>query len=106
MITITFFKRQGELLGFDSSGHAGYADHGEDIVCAGVSGILYAVANTLTDMGANVYIEEGDNHLRVKIVDMSYQDPVIQAVLHVAWMGAIGIEEEYGKFLKIKSKEE
>ena len=106
MITITFFKRQGELLGFDSSGHAGYADPGEDIVCAGVSAILYAVANTLSERGANAYIEEGDNRLRVKIVDMSYQDPAIQAVLHVAWMGAIGIEEEYGKFLKIKSKEE
>ena len=106
MINITFFKHEGELTGFDSSGHAGYADHGQDIVCAGISAILYAVANILDDMGANAYIEEEENRLRVKIVDRSYQDPAIQAVLRVAWMGADGIKQEYGKFLNIKSKEE
>lgn len=106
MITITFFKRDGKLTGFDSSGHAGYADYGSDIVCAGVSGILYAVANTLSEMDANAYIEESDNRLRVKIVDQSFHEPAIQSVLKVAWMGAEGIQQEYGKFLKIKSKEE
>lgn len=106
MITITFFKRQGLLRGFDSSGHAGYADAGDDIVCAGVSAILYAVANTLEDLNANAFIEESDNRLQAKIVDESYNDPAIQSVLRVAWMGAIGIEEQYGKFLTIKSKEE
>lgn len=106
MITITFFKRGDYLIGFDSTGHAGYADYGEDIVCAAVSGILYAVANTLSDMDVNAYIEESDNRLRVKIVDLSHQDPAVQSVLKVAWLGADGIKQEYGKFLNIKSKEE
>lgn len=106
MITITFYKRRGALLGFDSSGHAGYEDAGKDIVCAGVSAILYAVANTLEDLQANAFIEERENRLRVKIVESSETDPAIQAVLRVAWLGAIGIEEQYGKFLTIKSKEE
>lgn len=106
MITITFFKRHAHLVGFDSTGHAGYAPAGEDIVCAGVSAILYAVANTLEDLKANAFIEESDNRLQVKVLDESFKDPAIQSVLRVAWMGAIGIEEQFGKFLRIKSKEE
>lgn len=106
MITITFFKRGDELIGFDSRGHAGFADPGQDIVCAAVSGILFAVASTLEDLAVNAYIEEGENHLQAKILDESYQDPAVQAVLRVAWMGAAGIKSNYGKYLEIKRKEE
>ena len=33
-----------DTLGFEISGHAGYAAHGEDIVCAAVSAVAQAVA--------------------------------------------------------------
>ena len=34
-------------------GHAEYADHGEDIVCAGVSAILYTAQLGLVEMANN-----------------------------------------------------
>ena len=34
MITITVKKRKGNYLEFVSKGHAGYAEEGQDIVCA------------------------------------------------------------------------
>ena len=37
MITITVKKRNGNYLEFVSKGHAGYAEEGQDIVCAAVS---------------------------------------------------------------------
>ncbi len=41
MITITLQRgKDGRLDGFFVSGHAGYADKGFDIVCAGVSAIV------------------------------------------------------------------
>ena len=36
MTKITIFRnRDNEFLGFECLGHAGYAEEGEDIVCAG-----------------------------------------------------------------------
>ncbi|MDE7105331.1 MAG: ribosomal-processing cysteine protease Prp, partial [Ruminococcus sp.] len=34
MIQAKFYKKNGKFSGFRVSGHAGYADAGEDIVCA------------------------------------------------------------------------
>lgn len=36
-----------------ASGHAEYSDHGDDIVCAGVSTLFYTLANFLEDIGAD-----------------------------------------------------
>ncbi len=49
MTKITIFRNHdGEYLGFDCLGHAGYADEGEDIVCAGISAL---VINTINSIG-------------------------------------------------------
>ena len=48
MITITFFQNcEGKQLGFSSLGHAGYADAGLDIVCAGVSALVINTINSI-----------------------------------------------------------
>ncbi len=49
MISARFTKRQGRLVGFSVSGHAGYAAQGEDLVCACVSSAVQLVVNTLTE---------------------------------------------------------
>ncbi len=48
MTEITVFRnRDGGILGFESLGHAGYADKGEDIVCAGISALVINTVNSL-----------------------------------------------------------
>lgn len=44
MTEVTFFRRNGKLLGFSSEGHSGYADEGSDIVCAAVSAVTQTAA--------------------------------------------------------------
>jgi len=39
MTTVRFLVQDGRLYGFRASGHAGYANSGEDIVCAAVSAL-------------------------------------------------------------------
>ena len=39
MTTITFRTEGDRIVGFDSQGHSGYAEEGEDIVCAAISSI-------------------------------------------------------------------
>ena len=48
MIFVRFLSEaSGNLVGFVMEGHAGYADPGEDIVCAAGSSVAYMTANTI-----------------------------------------------------------
>ena len=51
MTKITIFQNQArEYLGFSCLGHAGYADAGEDIVCAGISALVINTVNSLEEL--------------------------------------------------------
>ena len=56
MIHVTICQnKKGEYLGFDAKGHAGYAEAGDDIVCAAASILMINTANALelyADAGA------------------------------------------------------
>ena len=47
MITITVRKKNGSYEEFISKGHAGYAEAGQDIVCAAVSALIITTVNSL-----------------------------------------------------------
>ncbi len=49
MIIAQFFKKGENLIGFSVAGHAGYANSGEDIVCASVSSAVQLISNTITE---------------------------------------------------------
>lgn len=54
MTTIRFFRDRDQI-GFISEGHSGYAEAGEDIVCAAITSAIRLCECTLHDvMGANV----------------------------------------------------
>ena len=48
MIAITVYQNsKGHKMGFKSKGHAGFADSGYDIICAGVSALVINFINLL-----------------------------------------------------------
>lgn len=49
MIHAVFERKNGRLCSVCMSGHAGYADAGEDIVCAAASSAVQLAANLITD---------------------------------------------------------
>ena len=67
-------------------GHAGYAPRGQDVVCAGVSALLYgfvasleglppiATAETSGEETPQLEVEEGDGILRVRTCGMGGKD--------------------------------
>ncbi len=70
MITAVFFKKSGSLSGFKVSGHAGYADAGQDIVCASVTSSMQLAANLITEnFGIKSDVEVGQNAVTLKVVD-------------------------------------
>ena len=50
MTTVTFFMEGSRITGFEASGHSGYADAGEDIVCAAVTSTVRLVECVLNDV--------------------------------------------------------
>ena len=108
MIFVRFLSEaSGNLVGFVMEGHAGYADPGEDIVCAAVSSVTTAVsasaavssvaymtANTITEIikaDTEVAVEDGMMFVKVAAGDaLRCRDLLTGLKLHL-----IGIEEQY-----------
>ena len=50
MTTVKFRTEEGRITGFDSAGHSGYAEEGEDIVCAAITSAIRLVESTVNDV--------------------------------------------------------
>ena len=50
MTTVTFLTEESRIIGFEVSGHSGYADAGEDIVCAAITSAVRLVEATVNDV--------------------------------------------------------
>ena len=108
MIRVSVFKEDGRYTGFISDGHAGYARHGEDIVCAAVSMLVINTVNSIlefTDDGLEIESDEDRG-----LISASFTDDPSEAgtlLMDAMVLGLRGVEEEYGsRFIDISVKEE
>ena len=113
MITITFYAKKAEqknvkvdlesITGFSSEGHAGYAKHGRDIVCAAVSALVMNTLNSIHEFTSDVFEydeEEKKGMIRVRIT--SAVSPETTLLFKSLVLGLQSIQEEYGeKYLRI-----
>lgn len=87
------------------SGHAEYAAHGEDIVCAAVSVLAQAILNGLTDvLKQDVKYEISDGYLEFSL-DNRNNDVSINALLDTFELGIENLVQDYGRYLKLKKEE-
>ncbi len=105
MTEIDFYTgKNGDLLGFHVHGHSGYAEEGEDIVCAAVSSAVYLVINTITDVihiDAEVEIEDGEAVLRI----LSKHAAACREILQGLKLHLLSLEEQYSNFIIVKYTE-
>jgi len=50
MTSVRFFTDDGRITGFEAKGHSGYAEAGEDILCASVGAAITLVEATVNDV--------------------------------------------------------
>lgn len=69
MTKVTFFQtEEGVPVGFDVSGHAGYAEAGNDIVCAAISALTIATVNSLEKLTRDpVHVEQDEKTARISV---------------------------------------
>lgn len=82
MINAVFYKQNGVYKGFKVSGHAGFADYGQDIVCASVTSALQCTANAVTEIlkvDADVTVLDNEIKFLLPSVDNSCAVAFIEA---------------------------
>jgi uncharacterized protein YsxB (DUF464 family) len=79
------------------TGHAGYAEKGKDIVCAGVSTLWGTLAAELEDRAWN---GEGELHLTGDTIAFIAENPAeIQRVFAMIWRGLLLLAGRYGEYI-------
>ena len=103
MIHITINrKKTGSIQSFVMSGHAQFAEHGQDIVCAGASAVSFGTINELT--GVTPEIEQSEVGFLTCVIpenlpESSYEK--IQILLEGMVVSLQTIEEQYGEHIKL-----
>ena len=99
MISARFY-RDGESLRMTIDGHAGYSRLGNDIVCAAVSGIFYALMGYLRsfkrDMTKICAVEYGHADIIC--------DPDCEEALKLACMGIYEVALTYPDHVKVENR--
>lgn len=88
------------------SDHSGYADAGEDIVCAGISILITTFENSLEELTNDKYAvmaDEGDS----PVIDIVIENPSeeSQLLFKSLLVGLKLIKEEYNDYISLDYKE-
>lgn len=105
MITITVFQKSEHYVGFESKGHADYADEGYDIICAGISALTVNTVNSIEAFTKDTFfVEQDDGYMKLTI-----ENPVSNSALLLMKSLVLGlqqIQESYGnEYIKLIFKE-
>ena len=116
MTKITFFKRNGVYYGFRETGHSGYADAGEDIVCAALSAMTMLIVNTVEVSYASdveYTIDEDMADITVKVpaaLDLSDENETkrfaISGLIQGYFIQLMDMLEDYYDYLSVEETEQ
>jgi hypothetical protein len=74
MTQITFYTDEdGEITGFRAEGHAGYAEAGEDIVCAAITALINNTVNSINELTESEALTDIDEE--EAYIDVSFFEP-------------------------------
>lgn len=103
MIIIEITSKNNEIVSIEMNGHSGYAESGKDIVCAGVSSLVYAALNSFDSIEEDrIIVNDGMLKLNLRGKKVSDHDRI---VLEVMLNGFSMIAAQYKKNVKIIKKE-
>ena len=106
MIQVQIVKSGDTITGFQVSGHAGYAAHGQDIVCAAASFLAITVVNSLElQLGAAGTVKSDDGYLYYRLPQglTDAQMATAQIILKTLVTGFQNLKDEYPKYISIQN---
>lgn len=108
MINVTVFQNSERLyIGIELDGHAGYSEHGTDIICSAVSALTLNMANSIeafTDDTFEGGMEEETGKFWFHFTDLPSTEAKL--LMDSLVLGLQNIRDSYGKqYIKIRNKE-
>ena len=97
MITITIFQNHDQVTGFRCIGHAGYAEYGSDVVCAGVSILVINTINSTEAFSSSSFQLETEEDSG--LIDFEFDqsaDHNAALLINSMILGLQGIQSDYG----------
>lgn len=96
MITVHVYqKSDSEYIGFETSGHADYADEGYDIICAAVSALTVNAVNSIEAFTSDTFEgEQKDGYLKCMVTGSVSTTTAL--LLKSMVLGLEMIRENYG----------
>lgn len=109
MILVKALRKDGDLVGFISTGHADFADHGQDIVCSAVTAQLMMTVNGLTEVlkaSVDITTQEEGGHLVFVLKNYSKEQlSKAQLLLRSLELGLEAIRMQYPDHITLKTEE-
>ena len=90
--------------GFSVSGHSGYAEAGQDIVCAAISAVVTMAEATINDVcGAKAKVRVKDDQARITLTLPAScdEEESVQAVLSGMMLTLISLREDYPDYIEV-----
>ncbi|ETP68917.1 hypothetical protein G159_10175 [Planococcus glaciei CHR43] len=92
-------------MSFEMSGHADFAEHGQDLVCAGASAVSFGAVNAileLTKIEPQIQ-QESSGYLKVVFPDRLDEktEEQVQLLVRAMIVSLKTIEQDYGQYIKI-----
>ena len=106
MTQVAFHTEGSRIVGFEVSGHSGYASEGEDIVCAAITSAVRLTECTINDvlgLEASVKVREKDASITLKLPAALGQtnESTCQAHLTGLMVQIVQLAEEYPEFISV-----
>ncbi|OXS27556.1 MAG: ribosomal protein [Acetobacterium sp. MES1] len=106
MISVKICGKHNKASEIIVSGHAGFADHGEDIVCAAVSVLTISILNGLTEIvgrkDLGEVIEEGYIRFIIPEINDEPTKSKTETLISTYLLGIRGIKEAYGDYIQFE----
>ncbi len=103
MIRVNCTVKDGHIVHLDLSGHSESAARGEDLICAGVSTVVFGLCNALDEIAGIDTIRVDQNLIAVDILK---PDQTTDTVMRTGLIQLMTVEEQYSHFMKIQLTEE
>ena len=104
MTKCEFFRENERITGFSVSGHSGYAEAGQDILCAAISAAVALTEATINDVcggKAKVRVKEQDARITLTLPATCEEEDSIQAALAGLMLYLIGLRDDYPDYIEV-----
>ena len=115
MTTVRFYKTNGIYYGFEEKGHTGFAESGEDVLCAALSAMTMLLINTIEcsyDSIVDYTIDEKTTDIKLiaksalpKYEKDEKKQYAVSGLIQAYFFQLMDLVEEYYEYLDVKEIE-